>query len=113
MMTVVWRLILSISGFSRRLTGSHGQLNRDAPRERRKHNAKRSEDHPCLWFDDQAEEAAKFYTAIFHNSKIISMTRYGEAGHEIHGRPDGTVMTVHLNSMGTPLPHSTWPFVQI
>jgi predicted 3-demethylubiquinone-9 3-methyltransferase (glyoxalase superfamily) len=49
---------------------------------------------PCLWFDDQAEEAAKFYTAIFHNSKIISMTRYGEAGHEVHGRPAGTVMTV-------------------
>jgi predicted 3-demethylubiquinone-9 3-methyltransferase (glyoxalase superfamily) len=49
---------------------------------------------PCLWFDDQAEEAAKFYTAIFHNSKIVSMTRYGEAGHEVHGRPAGTVMTV-------------------
>jgi predicted 3-demethylubiquinone-9 3-methyltransferase (glyoxalase superfamily) len=37
---------------------------------------------PCLWFDDQAEEAAKFYTAIFNNSKIVSMTRCGEAGHE-------------------------------
>jgi predicted 3-demethylubiquinone-9 3-methyltransferase (glyoxalase superfamily) len=49
---------------------------------------------PCLWFDDQAEEAAKFYTAIFNNSKIVSMTRYGEAGHEVHGRPAGTVMTV-------------------
>jgi predicted 3-demethylubiquinone-9 3-methyltransferase (glyoxalase superfamily) len=49
---------------------------------------------PCLWFDNQAEEAAKFYAAIFPNSKITSMTRYGEAGHEIHGRPAGTVMTV-------------------
>jgi predicted 3-demethylubiquinone-9 3-methyltransferase (glyoxalase superfamily) len=49
---------------------------------------------PCLWFDDQAEEAAKFYTAIFNNAKIVSITRYGEAGHEIHGRPAGTVMTV-------------------
>jgi predicted 3-demethylubiquinone-9 3-methyltransferase (glyoxalase superfamily) len=49
---------------------------------------------PCLWFDDQAEEAAKFYTAIFHNSKITSITRYGEAGHEVHGRPAGTVMVV-------------------
>jgi len=49
---------------------------------------------PCLWFDDQAEEAAKFYTAILHNSKIVSMTRYGEAGHEVHGRPAGSVMTV-------------------
>jgi predicted 3-demethylubiquinone-9 3-methyltransferase (glyoxalase superfamily) len=49
---------------------------------------------PCLWFDDQAEEAAKFYTAIFNNSKIVSITRYGEAGHEVHRRPAGTVMTV-------------------
>jgi predicted 3-demethylubiquinone-9 3-methyltransferase (glyoxalase superfamily) len=49
---------------------------------------------PCLWFDDQAEEAAKFYTSIFKNSKIVNMTRYGEAGHEVHGRPAGTVMTV-------------------
>jgi len=49
---------------------------------------------PCLWFDDQAEEAAKFYTAIFNNSKITSITRYGEAGHEVHGRPAGTVMVV-------------------
>jgi predicted 3-demethylubiquinone-9 3-methyltransferase (glyoxalase superfamily) len=49
---------------------------------------------PCLWFDDQAEEAAKFYTAIFHNSQITRITRYGEAGHEIHGRRAGTVMAV-------------------
>jgi len=49
---------------------------------------------PCFWFDDQAEEAARFYTAIFKNAKIVSMTRYGEAGHAVHGRPAGTVMTV-------------------
>ncbi len=49
---------------------------------------------PCLWFDDQAEEAAKFYTSIFKNSRIKQITRYGEAGHEIHGRAAGTVMTV-------------------
>jgi predicted 3-demethylubiquinone-9 3-methyltransferase (glyoxalase superfamily) len=49
---------------------------------------------PCLWFDDQAEEAAGFYTAIFKNSRIVSITRYGEAGHEVHGRAAGTVMTV-------------------
>jgi predicted 3-demethylubiquinone-9 3-methyltransferase (glyoxalase superfamily) len=47
-----------------------------------------------LWFDDQAEEAAQFYTSIFPNSKIVLISRYGEAGHEIHGRPAGTVMTV-------------------
>jgi predicted 3-demethylubiquinone-9 3-methyltransferase (glyoxalase superfamily) len=49
---------------------------------------------PCLWFDHQAEEAARFYTTIFENSQIVSMTRYGEAGREIHGKPAGTVMTV-------------------
>jgi predicted 3-demethylubiquinone-9 3-methyltransferase (glyoxalase superfamily) len=49
---------------------------------------------PCLWFDDQAEEAVAFYTAIFRNSKIVGITRYGEAGHEFHGKPAGTVMTV-------------------
>jgi predicted 3-demethylubiquinone-9 3-methyltransferase (glyoxalase superfamily) len=49
---------------------------------------------PCLWFDDQAEEAAQFYTAIFNNSKIVTMTRYGEAGQEIHGKPAGSVLTV-------------------
>jgi predicted 3-demethylubiquinone-9 3-methyltransferase (glyoxalase superfamily) len=49
---------------------------------------------PCLWFDDQAEEAAQFYTAIFKNSTIVSTSRYGEAGQEIHGKPPGTVMTV-------------------
>jgi predicted 3-demethylubiquinone-9 3-methyltransferase (glyoxalase superfamily) len=35
---------------------------------------------PCLWFDDQAEEASKFYTSIFRNSKIVNISRYGEAG---------------------------------
>ena len=49
---------------------------------------------PCLWFDDQAEEAVAFYTAIFGNSKIGNVARYGEAGHEVHGKPAGTVMTV-------------------
>jgi predicted 3-demethylubiquinone-9 3-methyltransferase (glyoxalase superfamily) len=49
---------------------------------------------PCLWFDNQAEEAAKFYTSIFPNSKIGNISRYGEAGQEVHGKPAGTVMTV-------------------
>ena len=49
---------------------------------------------PCLWFDDQAEEAARFYTSVFENSKITDLSRYGEAGQEIHGRPPGSVMTV-------------------
>ena len=49
---------------------------------------------PCLWFDDQAEEAATFYTSVFDNARILSVTRYGEEGFEIHGRPAGSVMTV-------------------
>ena len=49
---------------------------------------------PCLWFDDQAEEAVDFYTAIFRNSKILNVARYGESGKEIHGKKPGSVMTV-------------------
>ncbi|WP_423358019.1 VOC family protein [Pseudomonas citronellolis] len=49
---------------------------------------------PCLWFDDQAEQAAAFYTAIFPNSRIGAVSHYGEAGQEIHGRSPGSVMTV-------------------
>jgi predicted 3-demethylubiquinone-9 3-methyltransferase (glyoxalase superfamily) len=49
---------------------------------------------PCLWFDDQAAEAVEFYTAVFRNSKIVNIARYGEAGHEIHGKPAGAVLTV-------------------
>ncbi|HWI53062.1 MAG TPA: VOC family protein [Symbiobacteriaceae bacterium] len=49
---------------------------------------------PCLWFDNQAEEAANFYVSIFKNSRVIQTARYGEAGHEIHGQPAGSVLTV-------------------
>ena len=51
---------------------------------------------PCLWFDDKAEEAAKFYASIYKNSKIGDVTRYGKEGYEIHGREAGSVMTVEL-----------------
>lgn len=54
----------------------------------------------CLWFDDQAEEAAKFYTSIFPNSEISSIGRYTEAGTEIHGHKAGTVMTVVFSLSG-------------
>jgi predicted 3-demethylubiquinone-9 3-methyltransferase (glyoxalase superfamily) len=49
---------------------------------------------PCLWFDSEAEEAARFYTGIFKNSRIVTITRYGKAGFEAHHRPAGSVMTV-------------------
>ena len=47
---------------------------------------------PCLWFDSEAEEAAKYYVGIFKNSRITSVTRYPSAGQEIHRRPAGSVM---------------------
>lgn len=49
---------------------------------------------PCLWFDDQAEAAANFYVSVFENSRILRISRYTEAGHEIHGKPEGSVLTV-------------------
>jgi predicted 3-demethylubiquinone-9 3-methyltransferase (glyoxalase superfamily) len=55
---------------------------------------------PCLWFENQAEEAARFYSAIFPNSRIGSITRYGKEGYEIHRQPAGTVMTVEFDLEG-------------
>lgn len=69
---------------------------------------------PCLWFDDRAEEAARFYVGIFPNSRIVSVTRYGKAGFEVHGRPAGSVMTVAFELDGQPFtalnggPHFTF-----
>ena len=55
---------------------------------------------PFLWFDDQAEEAAKFYTSIFKNSKVGKITRYGESAEKPAGRPAGSVMTVEFEIAG-------------
>jgi predicted 3-demethylubiquinone-9 3-methyltransferase (glyoxalase superfamily) len=55
---------------------------------------------PCLWFDGQAEEAAKFYTSIFGNSRILGMARYGKSAAAASGRPAGTVMTVEFEIEG-------------
>ena len=55
---------------------------------------------PCLWFDKQAEEAANYYTSIFKNSKIGNITRYGKEGYEIHGREEGTVLTIDFEIEG-------------
>lgn len=49
-----------------------------------------------LWFDNQAEEAAKFYTSIFKNSSIGRISRYTEAGKDIHKMPIGSVMTIEF-----------------
>jgi predicted 3-demethylubiquinone-9 3-methyltransferase (glyoxalase superfamily) len=55
---------------------------------------------PCLWFDTQAEEAAKFYASVFKNSKIGKISRYGKEGFEVHGKKAGTVMTVEFELEG-------------
>ncbi len=55
---------------------------------------------PNLWFDRQSEEAAKFYTSIFKNSRVGRITRASKAGFEIHGLPEGTVMTVEFEIEG-------------
>jgi len=55
---------------------------------------------PCLWFDGQAEEAAKLYTSIFPNSKILRTARYGEAAAAASGMPAGTAMTVEFEIEG-------------
>jgi predicted 3-demethylubiquinone-9 3-methyltransferase (glyoxalase superfamily) len=55
---------------------------------------------PFLWFDDQSEEATKFYTSIFKNSKVGKITRYGESAEKAAGRPAGSVMTVEFELEG-------------
>jgi predicted 3-demethylubiquinone-9 3-methyltransferase (glyoxalase superfamily) len=57
---------------------------------------------PFLWFDNQAEEAARFYVSVFKNSKLGDITRYGEAGKEVHGRKPGSAMTVAFEIEGQP-----------
>lgn len=58
--------------------------------------------NPCLWFDSQAEQAANYYAGIFPNSKITQVARYPGVGQEIHGRPEGSVMTVAFELDGAP-----------
>src|ERR1700684_1021530 len=55
---------------------------------------------PCLWFDTHAEDAAKFYTSIFDNSQIRHISRYGEAGRDVHGKESGSVMVVEFEIEG-------------
>ena len=55
---------------------------------------------PFLWFDNQAEEAVNYYTSVFENSKIVSISRYGKEAAEASGRPEGTVMTMAFQLAG-------------
>jgi predicted 3-demethylubiquinone-9 3-methyltransferase (glyoxalase superfamily) len=55
---------------------------------------------PFLWFDTQAEQAARFYTSLFENSRIKQISRYGKAGREVHGKEPGSVLTVEFEIDG-------------
>src|SRR5436189_2670647 len=57
---------------------------------------------PFLWFDDQAEEAANFYTSIFKNSRVGNILRYGEEAARVSesGRPVGSVLTIEFEIAG-------------
>jgi predicted 3-demethylubiquinone-9 3-methyltransferase (glyoxalase superfamily) len=55
---------------------------------------------PCLWFDTQAEEAAKFYTSIFDYSEIGHVSRYSKESAEASGKPEGAAMTVSFRLAG-------------
>lgn len=57
---------------------------------------------PCLWFEGQGEEAAKFYCSLFPNSKITGLSRYVEESKETHGQKIGSVMTVAFELDGQP-----------
>lgn len=58
---------------------------------------------PCLWFDDQAEEAAAVYTGIFPDSRVTGISRYPESFDNPAGKPRGSLMTVEIEVAGTPL----------
>src|ERR1700687_2409883 len=54
----------------------------------------------CLWFDTQAEDAAKFYVSVFKNSRLGKISRYGKAGQDIHHKKEGSVMVVEFELGG-------------
>jgi len=55
---------------------------------------------PNLWFDTEAEEAARFYTSVFKDSKLGGITYYPESGQEVTGKPPGSVLTVEFELNG-------------
>src|ERR671910_514762 len=55
---------------------------------------------PCLWFDNNAEDAVQFYVSIFKNTKVGNVTRYGKEGYEFHKKQEGTIMTIDFELEG-------------
>src|SRR5688572_5368646 len=88
--------------------GSSANSLRDRPPVRAQRSHRSVEVHmsvtqrisPCLWFDGEAEEAARYYTGIFKNSKITLTTRYSEVGFDQHHRPAGSVLAVEFELDG-------------
>ena len=82
------------------------QNNNEATKDSQNHNAQlqpagaKQGITPCLWFDTQAEEAANFYVALFKNSKLGQVSRYGDAAAEASGQPKGSAMTVSFQLSG-------------
>ena len=58
---------------------------------------------PCLWFDKQAEEAAKFYVSVFEGGRIHRVSHYTDEGKDVHGQQPGSVQTVVFELAGTQL----------
>jgi predicted 3-demethylubiquinone-9 3-methyltransferase (glyoxalase superfamily) len=85
---------VSIRAILERLAGEDGAVRPRMTFERRIAMPVSQKITPCLWFADQAEEAVAFYSGIFKDSKVVTVSRYGEAGKEVHGRPAGSVMTI-------------------
>jgi predicted 3-demethylubiquinone-9 3-methyltransferase (glyoxalase superfamily) len=56
--------------------------------------------NPCLWFDNEAEEAANFYVSVFKDAKLGRIARYGKEGFEFHGKKEGTALTVEFQLNG-------------
>jgi predicted 3-demethylubiquinone-9 3-methyltransferase (glyoxalase superfamily) len=56
----------------------------------------------CLWFDNQAKEAADFYTSVFKDSELGEISRYGKEGYEYHRQEAGSVMSVSYTLNGQP-----------
>jgi predicted 3-demethylubiquinone-9 3-methyltransferase (glyoxalase superfamily) len=55
---------------------------------------------PCLWFDTEAEQAARFYCSVFKDSRLGKINRYVNEGQEIHGKEAGSVMVVEFEIAG-------------
>ncbi len=56
--------------------------------------------NPCLWFDTEAEDAARFYTSVFKDAKITAISHFPAVGQEVHGKPAGSVLTVEFELNG-------------